>query len=58
MPEQTPEPEEQHPGDPAAEQDGRDEGRPSDVDEIAGDVDLRRLEEPASRIGRGDPPGE
>ena len=58
MPEQRPEPEEQHSGDPAAEQDGRDEDRTSDVDEIAGDVDLRRLEEPASRIGRGDPPGE
>jgi hypothetical protein len=58
MPEQTPEPEEQHPGDPAAEQDGRDEGRTSEVDEIAGDVDLRRLEEPASRIGGGDQTGE
>lgn len=42
MPEQTPEPEEQHPGDPAAEQDGRDEGRTSEVDEMTLTCDVSK----------------
>ncbi len=58
MPEQSPLPEERHPSDPAAEPDQPDERENSDLGEIAGDVDLRRLEEPASRIGGGDRTGE
>jgi hypothetical protein len=58
MPEQSPEQEDRTPAAPAAEQDGRDDGQDPDLHEIAGDVDLRRLEEPASRIGGGDRRGE
>ncbi len=58
MPEQSPEPGDRTPAAPAAEQDQRDDGQDANLDEIAGDVDLRRLEEPASRIGGGDRTGE